>query len=60
MKTNVILKTQLGVLVNNYRVLIDDEVWCETNDDHEGLKLMVAINKLKAKWMEQLRAEVIT
>ena len=60
MKTNVILKTQLGVLVNNYRVLIDDEVWCETSVDDEGLKLAVAIAKLEAKRIESLRAEVIT
>ena len=58
--TNVILKTQLGVRVNHYRVLIDDEVWCETSVDDEGLKLAVAITKLKAQRMELMRAEVIT
>ena len=58
--TNVILKTQLGVRVNHYCVLIDDEVWCETSIDDEGLKLAVAIAKLEAQRIELLRAEVIT
>ena len=58
--TNVILKTQLGVRVNHYCVLVDGAVWCETSVDDEGLKLAVAIAKLEARRMELIRAEVIT
>jgi len=46
---SVKLVTELGVRINRYSAQIDNQEWCWTTDDDEGLKLAIAIEKLKAQ-----------
>lgn len=38
-----------GVRVNRYAVLVDEQEWCWTTSDDEGLKLSIAVVKLEAR-----------
>ena len=46
---NVKLVIEPGVKINRYSVQIDDQEWSWTTDDDEGMKLAIAIEKLKAQ-----------
>lgn len=41
--SNVRLRTILGTRVNYYELFIDNELFCYTSNDNEGLKLGIAI-----------------